>query len=103
MTRRMSEALLRIEHKLDVLVSYLHGMTDVPPAPIPRPVPGTGGETDGRCPITGSVVRYGIDGETGALARLDGLLDGLPTALPVPEPPAWQARKPLEEVIDDAE
>lgn len=94
------EALLRIEHKLDVIISYLHGMTNVPPQDIPKPLPGMGGETDGRCPITGTTISYNFIPETGALVRTDGLLNGIPKSLPVPEPPAWIVRENLGDVSD---
>jgi hypothetical protein len=94
------EALLRIEHKLDVIISYLHGMTNVPPQDIPKPLPGMGGETDGRCPITGTKISYNFVPETGALVRTDGLLNGVPKSLPVPEPPAWIARENSGDVSD---
>lgn len=94
------EALLRIEHKLDVLISYLHGMTNVPPQDIPKPLPGMGGETDGRCPITGTKIRYNFIPETGALVRSDGLLNGVPKSMPVPEPPAWLVRDQGEDVSE---
>lgn len=86
------DALLRMEHKLDVIISYLHGMTNVPPQDIPKPIPGLGGETDGQCPITGTKIRYNFVPETGILVRSDGLLNGVPKSLPVPEPPAWLTR-----------
>ena len=90
MTKSMCDALLRIEHKLDVLVDYLHGMTNVPPAKMPVPI--RGGKSDGRCPITGTQVSYSIDPETGAVGRTDGLLDGISSALPIPAPPTWKSR-----------
>lgn len=94
------EALLRIEHKLDVIISYLHGMTSVPPQDIPKPLPGMGGETDGRCPITGTKISYNFVPETGVLVRSDGLLRGIPKSMPVPEPPAWIARDRGEDVSE---
>lgn len=90
-------ATLRIEHKLDVIIAYLHGMTNVPPQDIPKPIPGMGGVTDGRCPITGTTIKYSIIPETGAVVRQDGLLNGVPSSLPVPEPPAWTPRETVEE------
>ena len=86
------DALLRIEHKLDVLISYLHGMTNVPPQDIPKPLPGLGGETDGRCPITGTKITYNFVPETGILVRSDGLLNGIPKSMAIPEPPTWLVR-----------
>lgn len=90
MTKSMSDTLLRIEHKLDVLVDYLHGMTNVPPAKMPVPL--RGGKSEGRCPITGTQVSYSIDPETGAVVRVDGLLNGISSALPIPAPPTWKSR-----------
>ena len=95
------DVLLRVEHKLDVIISYLHGMTNVPPQNIPKPLPGMGGVTDGRCPITGTPIRYGFNQQTGGVIRTDGLLEGVPSSLPVPDPPAWDARTPLDDVEDN--
>jgi hypothetical protein len=97
------EALLRIEHKLDVLIAYLHGMTNVPPQDIPKPLPGLGGETDGRCPITGTKIHYQYSPQTGAVARVDGLLTGIPKSLPVPEPPAWLRRDTASETMENTD
>lgn len=94
------EALLRIEHKLDVIISYLHGMTDVPPQEMPKPIPGMGGVTDGRCPITGTPIRYGFDQQTGGVIRTDGLLEGVPKSLPIPDPPAWESRDYTDDMGD---
>jgi hypothetical protein len=94
------DALLRMEHKLDVIISYLHGMTDVPPQDIPKPLPGMGGETGGRCPITGTKIRYNFVPETGVLIRADGLLNGVPKSMPVPEPPAWLTRDAGDDVVE---
>ena len=92
-----NEALLRIEHKLDVIVSYLHGMTNVPPGDIPQPLPGMGGVTNGKCPITGTSIRYDFDQQTGGVIRSDGLLRGVPSSLPIPDPPAWSTREQIDE------
>tara|TARA_Y100000592_G_scaffold97315_1_gene167780 strand:+ start:4614 stop:4922 length:309 start_codon:yes stop_codon:yes gene_type:complete len=89
----MSEEILRIEHKLDVIINYLHGMTNVPPADMPKLLPGGGGLTNGTCPITGSVIRYNIDPETGDSKRTDALSSGMPskqTGIPQPQP--WNER-----------
>lgn len=90
MSKSITDALLRIEHKLDVLVDYLHGMTNVPPAQMPAPL--RGGKSDGRCPVTGTQIQYAIDPETGSVIRVDGLLNGISSALPIPAPPAWESR-----------
>ena len=97
-----TDAFLRIEHKLDVLINYLHGMTNVPPARMPMPIKGAGGLTDGICPITSTPIRYAIDPETGAAVRVDGLSVPLST-LGIPKPEAWVPRHNLNEleVIDD--
>ena len=89
----MSEEILRIEHKLDVIINYLHGMTNVPPADMPKLLPGGGGLTNGTCPITGTAIRYSIDPETGDSKRVDGLSSGMPskqTGIPQPQP--WSER-----------
>ena len=89
----MSEALLRIEHKLDVLINYLHGMTGVPPADMPKPLPKAGGLTDGLCPITSTPISYNLDPETGSVSRSSGLTSGMPSILlGVPKPPQWDVR-----------
>jgi hypothetical protein len=97
----MHETLLRVEHKLDVLIDYLHGMTNVPPRDIPKPVRGGGGVSDGKCPITGSQIRYEVDTESGAVYRDDNLLRGIHSAMPVPAPEPWKTRTPVSEVIDE--
>ena len=98
------EALLRVEHKLDVIIAYLHGMTSVPPQDIPKPLPGMDGATNARCPITGTVIRYSFNQQTGGVTRTDGLLDGVPSSLPIPDPPSWDTRRTVdesEEIQDD--
>lgn len=97
----IEESLLRMEHKLDVIISYLHGMTNVPPSALPRPVLGMGGLTDGKCPITGTAIRYAFDQTTGGVVRKDGLLDGISSALPVPEPPTWDTRSYADETATE--
>lgn len=92
-----TEDLLRIEHKLDVLINYLHGMTGVRPAPIPKPIEGMNGVTDGVCPITYSPIAYNIDPATGRYVRKDGLLAGLPRiAGAIPQPPMWDTKQEVE-------
>jgi hypothetical protein len=99
MTER-SDAFIRIEHKLDVLINYLHGMTGVLPAQMPIPMPGEGGLTDGVCPITNTPIRYAIDPESGNAVRLDGMSQSL-GSIPIPIPPSWDTRKHVEsEVIE---
>jgi hypothetical protein len=88
-----TEDILRIEHKLDVLINYLHGMTNVRPAPVPKPIDGFNGLTDGICPITGSPITIQVDTATGRYVRRDGLLSGLPRiAGAIPAPPVWDSR-----------
>jgi hypothetical protein len=101
MSKALHEALLRVEHKLDVVIDYVHGMTNVPPRDIALPIPGGGGATGGKCPITGTDIRYAVDTETGAVHRTDGLLRGLASALPVPTPEPWSARPQGTEVSDE--
>lgn len=101
-----SETMLRIEHKLDVLINYLHGMTNVPPADIPQPMPGRGGITDGTCPITGTPIVYQVDPVSGQVVRTDGLDSGMRSTAPmaIPEPQPWQQRatpSDVTEVADD--
>jgi hypothetical protein len=101
-----SETMLRIEHKLDVLINYLHGMTNVPPADIPRPLPSRGGLTDGTCPITGTPIIYNVDPVSGQVVRTDGLDSGMRATSPlaIPEPQPWQQRPAMTdsaEVQDD--
>lgn len=100
-----SETILRIEHKLDVLINYLHGMTNVPPADIPRPVPGRGGVTDGKCPITGTPIIYHVDPVSGQVVRTDGLDSGMRATAPlaIPEPQPWQQRAALSDVTEVAD
>jgi len=87
----MNDVYLRIEHKLDVLINYLHGMTNVPPADIPKQIPGGGGLTDGVCPITNTPISYTVDVVTGTPQRLDGLDTGMRhyADLSVPEVKSW--------------
>lgn len=92
MSKALHETLLRVEHKLDVIIDYVHGMTNVPPRGIAAPIPGGGGTTHGKCPISGTNVRYAIDPDTGAVYRTDGLLAGIASAMPVPDPAPWKTR-----------
>jgi hypothetical protein len=90
-----TDAFLRIEHKLDVIINYLHGMTNVPPERMPVPIKGGGGLTDGTCPITGTPIRYALDPETGVATRIDGLSAPISTlGIPAPEP--WTPRPSLD-------
>lgn len=99
----MSEALLRIEHKLDVIINYLHGMTSVPPADMPKPLPKAGGLTNGLCPITNTPIYYLVDPATGGVARKSGLTSGMPTLnLGIPNPPSWD-QTALEEGVSDGD
>lgn len=87
-----STDLVRIEHKLDAILFYLRDLAHTPPRPMPRPIPGMAGMTDGVCPITGSPIYYHIDVETGEIRRKDGLTTGLVEA-PLPKLPAEGASK----------
>ena len=90
----MSEEILRIEHKLDVLINYLHGMTNVAPADMPKLIPGAGGITNGTCPITKSVISYSIDPETGDSKRTDALSSGMPSKQSgIPQPQPWGGKR----------
>lgn len=101
----MSEQLLRIEHKLDVLINYLHGMTNVPPADMPKPLPRAGGLTNGLCPITNTPITYVIDAQSGMIGRMDGLTSGMPSSpsIAVPNPPEWARRNSEMGDISDAD
>jgi len=94
MSKITSEDLIRIEHKLDVLINYLHGMTGIRPDALPRMVEGGGGMTDGLCPITMSGVSFRVDPEDGKFYRSDALLASLPRiAGGITAPPQWATRK----------
>lgn len=90
----MSDVFLRIEHKLDVIINYLHGITNVRPDDIPKQVPGAGGLTSGRCPITDTPIYYSVDTKTGMPIRVDGLDSGMRTYIDasVPDAPVWDVR-----------
>jgi hypothetical protein len=78
------EDLLRIEHKLDVLIQYMCGVNAVGnPAPdMPKLIPGMGGMTDGVCPITRSAIHYHVDPRSGNVRRTDGLKSGMTDTSP---------------------
>jgi len=78
------EDLLRIEHKLDVIIQYLCGLNAVgSPAPdMPKMIPGMGGMTDGKCPITLTPIHYHVDPISGGAKRVDGLKSGMTDTSP---------------------
>jgi hypothetical protein len=93
-----TEDLIRIEHKLDVVIKYLHGMTGVRPDPLPRII--EGGFTDGVCPVTSSAISFRVDPQDGKFYRTDALLASLPRiAGGIKTPPTWETRVARE---DDA-
>lgn len=85
------EELIRIEHKLDAILTYLSVMTDLPPIQMPKPIPGLGGLTDGKCPITGTGIHLTVDPSTGKPMRKDGLRSGLIETNLFPEPPSFSS------------
>lgn len=101
------EELIRIEHKLDAILTYLGAMTDMPPIQMPKPIPGLGGLTDSKCPITGTDIYLTIDPTTGKPVRKDGLRTGLVGVSLFPDPPAYRSssvvlgRSPLKGESDE--
>ena len=85
------EELIRIEHKLDAILTYLGAMTDMPPIQMPKPIPGLGGLTDGKCPITGTGIHLTVDPASGKPMRKDGLRSGLVETSLFPEPPSFSS------------
>lgn len=73
------EDLLRIEHKLDVLIQYLTGenISGSPAPDMPKMIPGMGGMTNGVCPITKTAIYYHLDPKSGQVKRSDGLTSGV--------------------------
>ena len=95
------EDILRIEHKLDVLINYLHGITNVPPAPMPQPIKGGSGATTGNCPITGSPIRYILEPQSGDVRRVDALHSGVRTLGPVPSAPiTHKTSESVQELVE---
>lgn len=101
----MSDVFLRIEHKLDVIINYLHGITNVAPEDIPKQVPGAGGLTSGRCPITDTPIYYSVDPKTGNPMRVDGLDSGMRTYIDaaIPAEPSWKERNTYLGNINEGE
>lgn len=98
MSKITSEDLIRVEHKLDVIINYLHGMTGVRPNPLPRIVEGAGGVTDGVCPITSSPISFRVDPNDGRFGRIDALLSSLPRiASGIAQPPEWGRGRTMED------
>ena len=71
------EQVARIEHKLDVLITYLKALTGDMPEDMPKQIPGMGGMTTGTCPITNTPIYIRIDPRSGDVRRTDGLKTGL--------------------------
>ena len=82
-----STDVIRLEHKLDAILFYLKELTGKPARPMPQPIPGMSGMSDGVCPITGSPITYHIDVTTGDVRRSDALAVRLVEA-PLPKLPA---------------
>jgi len=89
------EELIRIEHKLDAILTYLAAMTDMPPVQMPTPIPGLGGLTDSKCPITGTGIYLMMDPATGKPMRKDGLRSGLVETTLFPDPPSFSSNSVL--------
>jgi len=85
------EELIRIEHKLDAILTYLAAITDMPPIQMPKTIIGLGGLTDGKCPITGTSIYLTIDPDSGKPMRKDGLRSGLVETTLFPDPPAFSS------------
>ncbi|MGA1354102.1 MAG: hypothetical protein ACO32I_04910 [Candidatus Limnocylindrus sp.] len=92
MAKVTSEDMIRIEHKLDVIIKYLHNMTGVRPAPLPQII--ERGVTTGVCPITTSPIVFNVDVEDGRFVRSDALLESLPRfGVGITPPKAWDIRQ----------
>jgi hypothetical protein len=78
------EDILRIEHKLDVIIQYLCGLNikGAPAPDMPKLIPGMGGMTDGKCPITLTPIHYHVDPISGLAKRSDGLKSGMTDTSP---------------------
>lgn len=86
MSRTVGEEFIRLEHKLDAILVYLMQLTGERPLPMPSIVPGLGGMTNGKCPITGSSIHLKIDPKTGKAVREDALTSGLVEAGAINDP-----------------
>jgi hypothetical protein len=71
------EDIIRIEHKLDALLWYMRKLTGEMPTQLQQPLPGMGGMTGNRCPITDTPVYLTVDPKTGDIVRKDGLSSGV--------------------------
>ncbi len=84
------ETILRLEHKLDLIIGYLSGKIphQAPPKDMPKLIPGMGGLTEGTCPITNTPIYYLIDPKSGQVRRSDGLSSGIVETKPIMQTPA---------------
>lgn len=80
------EDILRIEHKLDVLIWYMRELTGIPPKQMPRQIHGMGGMTDGKDPVTDTPIYYNVDVLSGTVTRKDGLNSGVVASGPISQP-----------------
>ena len=87
MSSTKGEDFVRLEHKLDAILTYLARLTGEKPIAMPKPIVGLNGMTDGKCPITQTPIYLRIDPKTGKVVREDGLSTGLIEAGPIVEPP----------------
>jgi len=81
------EELIRIEHKLDVIIWLLREAYGGTPRALPQRIPGMGGITTGVCPITLSPIEYHADAKTGRIYRRDALRVDLVDIGRIPDPP----------------
>ena len=86
MSKTVGEEFIRLEHKLDAILVYLMRLTGERPSPMPSIVPGLGGMTDSKCPITDSTIHLKVDPRTGKAVREDALSSGLVEAGAINEP-----------------
>ena len=77
MSGTLGEEFIRLEHKLDAILTYLKRLTGEEPIKLERPIPGLGGLTNNMCPITNSPIYINIDPTTGKVKRTDSLSTGL--------------------------
>jgi hypothetical protein len=90
MSGTSSEANVRLEHKLDILIWYLKRLTGEDPLPLERPIPGLNGLTNGVCPITNTSIYLRVNPKSGLVHREDGLATGLVEGAmpPLPDSPS---------------
>ncbi len=77
MSSTSGESNIRIEHKLDAILTYLKRLTGEDPIQLEKPIHGLNGLTNAKCPITGSSIYIRLDPKTGLATRADGLTTGL--------------------------